>query len=310
MRGAVLRGAVLRGAVLRGAVPARDPALARRVLWFRSAVRTRNASGEHPGHRAVDDRLGHLVASVELLVRDLVPQGPQAADQPAAAGVDPQDPVARPVRDEHARRPVRDQRGREPGGEGDHGVEQVAVGQSDRQGVRGAVGEPADDHAFDRVGVEDLLQHPVQPQHVGPESVDDQVPGVRGGLGRHEQEPVLVRGGQQQVQALARRPSGAVQEHHEPVRATVHGRRNVRHGQQFGRRTVEPQQTRAVGLHHRIAEADRQAAVVEALLRLLMGLGGLGGEGHLDHLRSMSVTRGDGPGILRVTLDVVNVISG
>ncbi|TDB78138.1 hypothetical protein E1165_02035 [Micromonospora sp. KC723] len=95
-----------------------------------------------------------------------------------------------------------DQRRGETGGEGQHGVEDVAVDQPDRQSVRRPVGEPADEHAGDRILGEDLLQHPVDATDVGTEARTDQVPGRRGRLRRHEQQALLVGDRQHQLQCL------------------------------------------------------------------------------------------------------------
>ena len=125
------------------------------------------------------------------------------------------------MRDVHPWPPHRPGDDEEPGGEGQHGREDVAVGQPDRQGVGRAVGhaahgQPGQVHV--EVGaVGDFPEHPVEEPDVGAEPAGgDQVPGRRqAGVGRHQHHAVPVGGGEHGAEVGPARAGRPVQEDEE-----------------------------------------------------------------------------------------------
>src|SRR5215216_9353 len=84
---------------------------------------------------------GYGMGTIELPVVDLVTCPIELRDDPSAVVLDLEHPVARPVGDEGVRLAPAVPRGHDPRREGDHAREQVPIGQSEREGVGGSVGE-------------------------------------------------------------------------------------------------------------------------------------------------------------------------
>jgi len=84
------------------------------------------------------------VATVEFAVIDVVAGPLQDRHHPPASAVDREDVVVEAVRHEQLRPAVVLAGGGEAGREGDDAAQHVAVGEPERQGVGGTVGEAGD----------------------------------------------------------------------------------------------------------------------------------------------------------------------
>src|SRR5260370_27373017 len=110
-----------------------------------------------PAHAVARDIGRHLVPAIEFAERDVVAALPQSGYDRAAAAVDRKNRVGSTMRNEEARVSVRRTLDDETRGECDDAREQVAVDHSERDRIRGAIGEPADRHARGIYG--DSIEH-------------------------------------------------------------------------------------------------------------------------------------------------------
>src|SRR5918997_3254374 len=97
--------------------------------------------GGKPLQRLACDRSRHGMGTVELPIADLVSSALELGNDPSAAAVDWQHVVVHPVRNEDARGSLPPCWCREAWRERKHVREEVPIGQADREGVRGPIGD-------------------------------------------------------------------------------------------------------------------------------------------------------------------------
>src|ERR671920_2350141 len=132
------------------------------------------------------------MSPVKLAVEHLVAATLQLRDDPAAAAVYRQYPIARAVGDEDARRAGLPGRRHEPRRESDHVPEEVTIGEPQREGVGGPVRETPYGHVLrgDGIAGERLSQRAVYQGQVGAEAAaDEEVPSVPARSRGEQQQP-------------------------------------------------------------------------------------------------------------------------
>ena len=134
-----------------------------------------------------------------------------------AATVDGKDLVLRAVGDEDGGSAGAPAGRNEPGGEGHDGPEQAAVGQSDAERVRRAVGETANGQALliDGVVAERPVEGLIDQIPVRAVAAQERVPGAAAGPRREEEEPFRLGMALEGAETRLRFPPGAVQHDQE-----------------------------------------------------------------------------------------------
>ena len=155
----------------------------------------------------------NLVVAAEAPVGDRIARLAELPDDGVAGPADREDAVVRPVRDEEARDAALLARHDPARRERDHGGEEVAVRDAERQRVGGAVREAADrDPAtVDRAALVRLGEREVDRLEVEILLRAEDAPGLALGRGRDQDEPGLVPGTAERVEGPRRRAAGAVE---------------------------------------------------------------------------------------------------
>lgn len=142
---------------------------------------------------ACDLRRG-AVRAVELFVGDIVSGAVELGNEEAATVIDRKDLVLAAVGDKDAGIAFLTGRSDEAGGEGEDVGEEVAVGDANREGVRGAVGEAfgGDAGAVDREAGKGVGQRLVDEGDVRTIATGEDVPGAKAGVGGQQDQAELV----------------------------------------------------------------------------------------------------------------------
>src|SRR5215217_4848806 len=165
-----------------------------------------------PTQRLAGDRFGHRMGAVELPVADLVACAIELRDDPSTAALDRKHPVVRPVGYEDGWLTLAARRHHESRRKSDHVSGQVAVGQSEREGVGCPVGEARyrQPPGIQCQTVERPLQRSFDELDVWAVAAHEHVPGPPSRLGREQDDPGSVGQVEKVGDAAPMRPQGAI----------------------------------------------------------------------------------------------------